>query len=385
MLSFGYTTFLHLLLAAAVLSGATQARQLRNNRISARIEQADGADGEVAVVEEVYPTPYPAAGYRPGRAFNLPGEADDEPTEGSGAADTTTELPADEYTTTTESVVDVTTTTPYNWVPAELLSDDAAKQGRAAKAPYPAAGWRPSRAFLLPTEIKAIEKARAAAAAEAAVSNDKDIVDASAISAEEAALPNDKDIVDAPAISAEEAAVPNDKDIVDAFETSTATPLAPFTTQLPNVSETVTEVDAVDAVAEAAAPTAAQPAADKAPYPPSGWRPSRAFLLPTEIESANQDSSITVNEPEDPVSPADKAGHPACGVSDNPVAPKPEEGAKENPDAERVYVTANLAPAVVNSPLTLPILLRSQRLITPPIYVPAGRSYAYSASVQSWR
>uniref|UniRef100_A0A034VZQ7 DUF4794 domain-containing protein n=1 Tax=Bactrocera dorsalis TaxID=27457 RepID=A0A034VZQ7_BACDO len=362
MLPVGYTTFLHLLLAAAVLSGVTQARQLRGNRYSARIEQADGADGEVAVVEEVYPTPYPAAGYRPGRAFNLPGEADDEPTEGSGAADTTTVLPADEYTTTTESVVDVTTTTPYNWVPAELLSDDAAKQGRAAKAPYPAAGWRPSRAFLLPTEIKAIEEGEAAAAA-----------------AEEAAVPNDKDIVDA------SAALPNDKDIVDAFETSTATPLAPFTTQLPIDVESVTEVDAVDAVAEPAAPTAAQPTADKAPYPPSGWRPSRAFLLPTEIESANQDSSITVNEPEDPVSPADKAGHPACGVSDNPVAPKPEEGAKENPDAERVYVTANLAPAVVNSPLTLPILLRSQRLITPPIYVPAGRSYAYSARVQSWR
>ncbi|XP_018785333.1 PREDICTED: uncharacterized protein KIAA0754 [Bactrocera latifrons] len=363
MLPVRYTTFLHLLLAAAVLSGVTQARQLRN---SARIEQADGADGEVALVKEVYPTPYPAAGYRPGRAFNLPSEADDEPTEGSGIADTTTVLPADEYTTTSESVDDGTTTTPYNWVPAELSSDDVAKQGRAAKAPYPAAGWRPSRAFLLPTEIKAIEEARAAAAAEAAV-------------------PNDKDIVDAPTISAEEAVAPNDNDIVDAYETSTATPLAPFTTQLPSVAEAATEVDAVDAVAEGATPTAAKPTADKAPYPPSGWRPSRAFLLPTEVESANQDSSITVNEPEDPVSPADKAGHPACGVSDNPVAPKPEEGAKENPDAERVYVTANLAPDVVNAPLTLPILLRSQRLITPPIYVPADRSYAYSARVQSWR
>ncbi|XP_011184165.2 microtubule-actin cross-linking factor 1, isoforms 6/7 [Zeugodacus cucurbitae] len=376
MLSLGYSTFLHLLLAAALLSGVTQARQLRNNRFSARLEQqSDSTDGEVAVVEEVYPTPYPAAGYRPGRAFNLPGEdegvADDEQTEGSGVADTTTELPADVYTTTVETV-EVDTTTPYNWVPAELVNDDAAKQGRAAKAPYPPSGWRPSRAFLLPTEIKAAEEAEAAARE----------AEAAAQEAEAAAQ-------EAEAAAAEGPAVPNDKDIVDAFETSTATPLAPFTTEQPT-AETATEVDAVDAVVvvEETAPTAVQPSADKvpqAPYPPSGWRPSRAFLLPTEIESANQDSTISVNEPEEPVSPADKAGHPACGVSDNPVAPKPEEGAKENPDAERVFVTANLGPAVVKSPLTLPILLRSQRLITPPIYVPAGRSFAYSASVQSWR
>lgn len=349
MLNLGYTTLHHFLLAAAVLSGVTHARQLRSNRLSARIEQADSGDIEVAVVEEVYPTPYPAAGYRPGRAFNLPGEdeslADDEQTEGAGVAGTTTVLPANEYTTT-EVAVAAETTTPYNWVPAELANDDAAKQGRAAKAPYPPAGWRPSRAFLLPTEIKAAQEADSTVA--------------------------------------EEAPVPNDKDIVYAYETSTATPLAPFTTELP-IIETVNEVNAVNAAEETAAPTVSKASADKAPYPPSGWRPSRAFLLPTEIAAANQDSTIAVNEPEDPVSPADKAGHPACGVSDNPVAPKPEEGAKENPDAERVYVKANLEPAVVKSPLTLPILLRSQRLITPPIYVPAGRSFAYSASVQSWR
>lgn len=348
MLNFGYSTFLHLLLAAALLCDITQARQLRNNRFSARTERADSTDGEVAVVEEVYPTPYPAAGYRPGRAFNLPGEeegaADDEPTEGSGVDGTTTELPTHVYTTTAETG-DAGTTTPYNWVPAELMNDDAAKQGHAAKAPYPPSGWRPSRAFLLPTEIKAAQEAKSSVG--------------------------------------EGVAVPNDKDIVDAFETSTATPLAPFTTELPT-AETVTEADAVnavDAAEEAAAQADSQSFADKAPYPPSGWRPSRAFLLPTEIDSANQDSTISVNEPEEPVSPADKAGHPACGVSDNPVAPKPEEGAKENPDAERVYVTANLGPAVANSPLTLPILLRSQPLITPPIYVPAGRSYSYSDSM----
>ncbi|XP_004518774.1 uncharacterized protein KIAA0754 [Ceratitis capitata] len=344
-----------LLLAIALLSSAAQVRQLRNNRRTARLEDADSTDGEVAVVEEVYPTPYPAAGYRPGRAFNLPGEgdkavADDVQEEGSGLATTTTETDTDVYTSTTEAI-DAETTTPYNWVPAELHgSDDAAKQGRSAKAPYPAAGWRPSRAFLLPTEVKAAQEAEAAAAVAAA------------------------------------GVSPNDRDIVDAFESTTTTPLAPFTTQLPE-AESATDVieDAIDAAQQ---PTLAQPAATKAPkapYPPAGWRPSRAFLLPTEIESANQESGLAVNEPEPPVSPADKAGHPACGVSDNPVAPKPEEGAKENPDAERVYVTANLGPAVLNSPLSVPVLLRSQKLITPPIYVPAGRPFAYSASVQSWR
>ncbi|XP_053956849.1 uncharacterized protein LOC128862316 [Anastrepha ludens] len=342
-----HSLLLHLLLAISLLSSVTQAGQLRNNRFLARIENADNAGGEVAVVEEVYPTPYPAAGYRPGRAFNLPGEdeeaaADDAQEEGSGlATSTTTEFPADDYTTTTEPIEDENTT-PYNLVPAELLNDRVAKRGRALKAPYPPSGWRPSRAFLLPNEVKAAQEAEA------------------------------------------EAITQNDRDIVDAFPTSTATPLAPFTTVLPGI-EATTEVDLDDVVATTDLQLAnAKPS--KAPYPPSGWRPSRAFLLPTEIQvSANQDSTISVNEPESPVSPADKAGHPACGVSDNPVAPKPEEGAKENPDAERVYVSANLGPAVADTPLTVPVVLRSQRLISPPIYVPADRPFAYSAVVQSWR
>ncbi|XP_036327316.1 uncharacterized protein LOC118739923 [Rhagoletis pomonella] len=343
--------FLQVLLAAVLVCSATHARQLRNNRYSARIEEApDNADGGVvAVVKQVYPTPYPAAGYRPGRAFNLPGEDEDaaedgvEEEEGSGLATTTTELPEDLLTTTITEAIDTETTTLYNWVASEISSDE---QGRAVKAPYPAAGWRPSRAFLLPTEVKAAQEAEAAAAV-----------------------------------------TQNDSDVVDALPTSTATPLAPFTTQLSLLDETATEVDADNAVVPAV-PQSTVSRRSKAPYPPSGWRPNRAFLLPTEVKvSANQESALSVNEPEaeSPVSPADKAGHPACGVSDNPVAPKPEEGAKENPDAERVYVTANLDPAVVNSPLTLPVLLRSERLISPPIYVPAGRSFAYSATVQSWR
>ncbi|XP_067648364.1 mucin-2 [Eurosta solidaginis] len=402
-----------LLFAASLLSGTAQARELRTNRVPALIETDNSAESEVAVVRQVYPTAYPAAGYRPGRAFNLPTEdanfAADEEFEGSGLGTTTTDFP------TTTEVIEAETTTSYNWVPTEFVSDDAAKRGRAAKAPYPPASWRPNREFLLPNEVQD-EQAQTTDAAPQ-IDNDSDDIDAFTTSTgtplapfttrlpviEDApvttapqsisnrgrkapyppsgwrpsrAFPLPNEVQDEQAQTTDAAPqIDNESDVIDAFTTSTATPLAPLTTRLPVIED-------------APVTTAPQPSSirgRKAPYPPSGWRPSRAFLLPTEIQAANQASRISVHAPEPSVSPADKAGHPACGVSDNPMSPKPAKDAKENPDAERVYVTANLGPAVVSAPLTLPVLPRSQRLITPPIYVPVGRSFAYSGTVQSWR
>ncbi|KAH8372001.1 hypothetical protein KR093_009682 [Drosophila rubida] len=152
-------------------SGIAETRQIRINRYAASVQEDDVQQADV---RELRPTPYPAAGYRPeGRAFWLPGEANAEPeaeaaSEGSGAdADqaattTTTELPLDDATTSTTESLDWSTTTMLTTTVDNLEAMTTTttappqvefRSGRAfAKAPYPAAGYRPSRAFLLPTE-----------------------------------------------------------------------------------------------------------------------------------------------------------------------------------------------------------------------------------------
>ncbi|XP_034482169.1 bromodomain and WD repeat-containing DDB_G0285837 [Drosophila innubila] len=138
-------------------SGIAEARQIRINRYAASVQEDDVQQAEV---KELKPTPYPAAGYRPqGRAFWLPGE------EGSGfGADqvtTTTEMPVDDAITSTTESLDLSTTTVQTTTLDNLdVTTTTAtplvefRSGRAyEKAPYPAAGYRPSRAFLLPTEL----------------------------------------------------------------------------------------------------------------------------------------------------------------------------------------------------------------------------------------
>lgn len=141
-----------------------EARQVRINRYAVTVQEDQPAED----------APYPAAGYRPqGRSFWLPSEVEVEVIEGPGAVEaevqegsglgtnqltTTTELPLEDLSTsTTDPTDDWSTTT--NWgsvdtstaLPATLAVES--RTGRAfVKAPYPPAGYRPSRAFRLPTE-----------------------------------------------------------------------------------------------------------------------------------------------------------------------------------------------------------------------------------------
>ncbi|XP_017864153.1 PREDICTED: uncharacterized protein LOC108614506 [Drosophila arizonae] len=143
-------------------SGIAETRQIRINRYAVSVQEDDV---QQAVVRELKPTPtptptpYPAAGFRPeGRAFWLPGEADAalQPTAGSDLGTTTTELPLDDATASTTEALDLSTTTAVDSLDATTTAAPIeARSGRAfAGAPYPAAGYRPSRAFLLPTELK---------------------------------------------------------------------------------------------------------------------------------------------------------------------------------------------------------------------------------------
>ncbi|EDV96644.1 uncharacterized protein LOC6558562 [Drosophila grimshawi] len=134
-----------------------ESRQIRINRYAVSVQEDDD---QQAQVRELKPTPYPAAGYRPeGRAFWLPGEASDSDSGARSSSDqgtTTTELPLDTTTiSSTTEALDLSTTTAGDSVDATTtLSPIQFRSGRAyVKAPYPAAGYRPSRAFLLPTEL----------------------------------------------------------------------------------------------------------------------------------------------------------------------------------------------------------------------------------------
>lgn len=229
-----------------------EARQIRINRYAVSVQEDQAAT-------DVKAAGYPAAGYRPqGRSFWLPGEVEVEvqevPAEGSGLGSdqltTTTELPADDLSTsTTES--DLSTTT--NWDNLDATT---------TTAPPPAFEYRSGRAFV------------------------------------------------------------------------------------------------------------------KAPYPPAGYRPSRAFRLPTE-QSSDQISSSSTNNSTD-----SNADHPVCGVSTDPLKPTPQPGSTDEPDSESVVFTANLGPAVVvaRAPSSIPVAipLRSQPLIQ----APRQRGFVYTTHVE---
>ncbi|XP_068148929.1 uncharacterized protein [Drosophila tropicalis] len=120
----------------------------------------------------------------------------------------------------------------------------------------------------------------------------------------------------------------------------------------------------------------------KAPYPAAGYRPSRAFLLPTEQQQQQlQDDSLLANN-----NASTNANHPVCGVSTNPLKPTPEPGSKDEPDSESVVITGNLGPAVLVASAPVPraipvaIPLRSQPLRQGP-----PRGFVYSTHVeQRW-
>ncbi|ALC45233.1 CG14572 [Drosophila busckii] len=141
-------------------SNSIGARQIRINRYAASVQEDDV---QQAVSREVapIPTPYPPAGRPQGRAFWLPGEASENEGSGLDQLTTTTESPFDSEITSTTDVLGLSTTTTIDLMDSTTTTTAPVepRSGRAfVKAPYPAAGYRPSRAFFLPTELKALEQ-----------------------------------------------------------------------------------------------------------------------------------------------------------------------------------------------------------------------------------
>lgn len=75
---------------------------------------------------------------------------------------------------------------------------------------------------------------------------------------------------------------------------------------------------------------------EKAPYPPAGYRPAKAFLLPSE-------QLILESEQKDEMKPkTSNSDNPPCGSSTNPLAPKPLDGEKEDPDSESILIKSQV-------------------------------------------
>ncbi|XP_034105890.1 uncharacterized protein LOC117569013 [Drosophila albomicans] len=222
--------------------------------------------------------------------------------------------------------------------------------------PYPAAGYRPEgRAFWLPGEVDATSEGSGAGGDEATTTTTELPLDEATISTTES------------------------------LDWSTTTVL----------TTTVDNLEVATAATTTAAPSQVElrsgRAYAKAPYPAAGYRPSRAFLLPTEQQQQQQQQQQQVDAA--PAASEDNANHPVCGVSTNPLMPTPEPGSKDEPDAESVVITGNLGPAVLvaSAPIPVPapasangipvaIPLRSQPLMQAP-----RRGFVYTTHVeQRW-
>lgn len=249
-----------------LLISLVHARQIRISRYNKEVSEDNEIEIQAKVKEIERKAPYAAAGYRPSRAFPLPG---DDTTESQLSNSTESNL---DISTTTEYATDMTSTTLeyestesstlYNDVPAELEAQPQARQ-LEEKAPYAPAGYRPSKAFNLPTEV--------------------------------------------------------------AEDTQTK----------------------------------------QAPYPAAGYRPRIAFVLPTEVNQSLEPASLIANSN---TNDTDVSTHPACGVSTNPLHPVPAPDAKQDPDAETVVVEAPIGSTLIRAEVPVSLLqYQAQPLVSAPL------------------
>jgi len=227
---------------------------------------------------------------------------------------------------------------------AVSVQEDQAVEVKAA--PYPAAGYRPQgRSFWLPGEVEV----------------------------EVQEVPGDVEIevLEGSGLGADQLTTTTELPLEE-LSTSTTEPTGDWSTTTNWESlDTTTVPPAVE--------VRSGRAFEKAPYPPAGYRPSRAFRLPTEQKPAEQQQISASNSTDS------NADHPVCGVSTDPLKPTPEPGSKDEPDAESVVFTANVGPAVLvaRAPSSIPVAipLRSQPLVQ----APRSRGFVYTTHVeQRW-
>ncbi|EDV52709.1 uncharacterized protein LOC6544131 [Drosophila erecta] len=215
----------------------------------------------------------------------------------------------------------------------------------ARDAPYPAAGYRPQgRSFWLPGEVE-VEVQEGPGVVEVAVQEGSGLG-------------------------------------TDQLTTTTELPLEDLLSSTTDSTEdwsTTTNWDSVDTTtAPPSVESRSSRAFIKAPYPPAGYRPSRAFRLPTEQDTEEEQQTLSSNSTDS------NADHPICGVSTDPLKPTPEPGSKDEPDSESVLFTADVGPAVVVArvPSSIPVAIPLRSRL--PIQAARSRRFVYTTQEQRW-
>ncbi|XP_023309453.2 uncharacterized protein LOC111691058 [Lucilia cuprina] len=213
-------------------------------------------------------------------------------------------------------------------------------------APYPASGYRPSRAFPLPNEEAARNTQsdiEAQVTDESSVASTTETIDFTTTTLGYEDETTTTNIITEDNLNEDDSEKVESGDDVMAETEAPKAPYPPagFQPRIPFLlptdfslkseqqlkeEENLTEIPYED--------TTELPAEIeiKAPYPAAGYRPSKAFLLPSEqlqLEAEKKNDSKPQN---------DNSNHPVCGSSTNPLAPKPIDGEKEDPDSESINV-----------------------------------------------
>lgn len=340
------------------------ARQIRYSRYRTEITEDDIDAGNIvepfeieATVREIKYAPYPAAGLRPSKPFTV--EENESEAGNEAAADSLT-------MTTTEGYVDETTTTG-----ADV---DATEDGDEVKAPYPAAGFRPKIPFNLPDRIQrgdiTTEMPQLVETTTAKIESEIPTTTTTYAPEVSTKVPLAEFTTRMPEIATQEPLDLVTDTPVDVNEVKAPYPPAGFRPRIPFNLPTENQVE--EAEESAAAVASEEPNEEvyvKAPYPPSGYRPAIAFLLPSE-QLKEEEMMENKEEDKEEASPKeDNSSHPACGSSTNPLAPKPADGAKKDPDAETIFVN----PQTV----VVPVRLTAQPLLL-------ARPLVYTTHLRTW-
>lgn len=198
-------------------------------------------------------------------------------------------------------------------------------------APYPASGFRPSRAFPLPNESNArneqgeIESQVTDSSIMSTTTETIDFTTTTQVYDSETTTNNYIEEDDLSEDDSEKVEG-GDNVLAESEKPKAPYPAAGFKPRIPFLLPTNNllrskEQEENKVVVPTELPTETEV---KPPYPPSGYRPSKAFLLPSEQLQLDEETKN------------DNSNHPVCGSSTNPLAPKPLDGAKEDPDSEPI-------------------------------------------------
>lgn len=142
-----------------------------------------------------------------------------------------------------------------------------------------------------------------------------------------------------------------------------------------------------------------EPQTKAAPYPAAGFRPQRAFNLPTEEEADEFNPAPKIEDPtQEYAAPAQEYGPPAQEYGppaadddlpvEEPLNDAPEEE-QQNPEAERLILDSGFLRPKFNVKSERLQAIRApkavhQQFVAQPLFFNPGQPFVYTSQYQSW-